>query len=164
VVEPGTFEILVGASSRDLRGSVELEVTGDPLPRRDEPAVYRRPTRYLDVDQASFTALLGRVPPANPGFPRPYDRNTPIAATTDTPAGKLVAKLYERGLRRTFGDDPASEALVTSMLTEAPLRTLRMGPITDEQLDLIVELVNNRWAAGGEKLLRELRRQFDERR
>lgn len=156
-VEPGRFEVLVGASSRDLRGAANLEVTGRALlPERDEPAVYRRPTRYLDVDAASFEALLGRPLPDNPGFERPYTRNTPIGATATSPQGKALVWAVERRLRQQFADDPANEALVRSMVDEAPLRTLLMGGIGEEELDSLVDLVNGRWALGSERLLRSL--------
>ncbi|TVR35760.1 MAG: glycosyl hydrolase [Nitriliruptor sp.] len=156
-VEPGRFEVLVGASSRDLRGSASLEVTGRSLlPERDEPVVYQRPTRYLDVDAASFEALLGRPLPDNPGFERPYTRNTPIGATATSPQGKALVWAVERRLRQQFADDPANEALVRSMVDHAPLRTLLMGGVTEEELDSLVDLVNGRWALGSERLLRSL--------
>ena len=156
-MEPGRFEVLVGASSRDLRGSAALEVTGRSLlPGRDEPVVYQRPTRYLDVDAASFESLLGRPLPDNPGFERPYTRNTPIGATATSPQGKALVWAFERRLRQQFADDPATEALVRSMVDEAPLRTLLMGGVTEEELDSLVDLANGRWALGSERLLRSL--------
>jgi beta-glucosidase len=155
-VEPGEFEVLVGASSRDLRGRARLTVTGASWPVRDEPAVYRDPPHYLDVDAAAYEQLLGRPLPPNPGFERPFTTNTPIGATAGTPFGKLLVKVVERQLRAGFGDDPANEALVGSMLEEAPLRTLLMGGVTQEQLDMIVDLVNGRWVAGGERVLKTL--------
>jgi beta-glucosidase len=155
-VEPGRFEVVVGASSRDPRGSADLDVTGEPFPVRDEPAVYRDPPRYLDVDATSYAALVGRPLPANDGYHPPFTRDTPISATTGTAAGRTVSWIVGRQLRRGFGDDPANEALVTSMLEEAPLRTLTMGGVDDDQLDAIVDLVNGRWTAVGQRALRHL--------
>ncbi len=156
VVEPGRFEVLVGLSSRDLRGGAELTLTGDPLPVRDEPRVYRQPPRYLDVDLTSFSALLGRTPPDNPGFLRPYDRNTPIAATATSPAGKALVKAVEARVRRQFEDRPENQPLIRAMVEEAPLRTLLMGGMREDELDGIIDLVNGRFLPGGDRLLRTL--------
>jgi beta-glucosidase len=157
-VEPGGFEVLVGLSSRDLRGSAPLTVAGDPLPVRDDPHVYRDLPRYLDVDAASYEALLGRPLPPNPGFPPPYTRNTPFGAVAHTPVGRVLVRVMERKLRAGFGDDPANQALVRSLLTEAPLRTLLMGGrVSEEQLATLLDLLNGRWVDGGERLLRSLR-------
>jgi hypothetical protein len=46
----------------------------------------------------------------------------------------VVVRVMERQLRAGFGADPANEALVRSFLTEAPLRTLLMGGVGEEQL------------------------------
>jgi beta-glucosidase len=162
-LEPGAFEILVGTSSRDLRSQTTLTVTGEPLPVRDEPAVYREPPRHLDVDGRSFERMLGRPRPANPGFGRPFTRNSPIRATADTPVGKTLVWAVERRLRSTFGDDPASEALVTSLVEEAPLRTLLMEGVTEDQLDGIVEVVNGRFGAGGRRAVKQLIASLDRR-
>jgi beta-glucosidase len=144
-VEPGRYEVLVGASSRDLRGDAAVTVVGEPFPARDEPTIYRHPTPELDVDDAAYAALLRRPLPPNPGYPPPYTRNTPFGAVADTPVGRLLVEQYERELRASFSDDPANAPLIRSMLTEAPLRTLLMGGrVTSEQLDLLVELLNGR--------------------
>ena len=153
-VEPGDFEVLVAASCTDVRGTVSLRVPGEPLPVRDEPAVYRNPPRYLDVDAVAYTQLLGRPLPGNPGFVRPYTHNTPIGEVADTAAGRALVWAVERQLRRGFGDDPANKALVSELLAQAPLRTLLMGGVTHEQLDVLVALVNGRWVRGGERVLR----------
>jgi beta-glucosidase len=155
-VEPGRFEVLVGASSRDLRGGADLEVTGEPLPTRDEPAVYRDPPRYLHPDAASYEALLGRPRPADTGYLPPFDRDTPIGATTGTAVGRALSWAVGRQLRAGFGDDPANEALVTSMREEAPLRSLRMGGVDEDQLEALIELLNGRWSALGRRVLDQL--------
>jgi beta-glucosidase len=162
-IEPGTFEIRVGASSRDLRSQATLTVTGEPLPVRDEPAVYRNPPVYLDVDAASFEQLLGRPRPLNPPFSRPFTRNTPIGAIADTPMGKSLVWAIEKRKRAGFGDDAANEALVRSMVDDAPLRTLTMDGLTEEQLDGIVDLANGRFGSGGRRVLRQLMTAFDRR-
>ncbi len=160
-IEPGAFELHVGFSSRDLRGSASVRVVGDPLETREEPVVYRRPARYLDVDGASYAALLGRPVPPNPPIGRPFDRNTPIGATAGTAFGRILVPLVERRLRAQFGDDPANDALVTSMVEDAPLRTLLMGGVTEEQLDGIVDLVNGRWGSGANRIVQVLRSSLD---
>jgi beta-glucosidase len=160
-VEPGRFEVLVGLSSRDVRGQAELTVPGEPFPPRDEPAVYRRPPRYLDVDAASYEALLGRpLPSERPPGP-PYTRNSTLGEVAHTPAGRVLRRLVERRLRAGFGDDPANEALVRSMLEHSPLRTLTMVDFDRAQLDTIVDLVNGRWLDGGRRAFAELRRAAD---
>lgn len=154
VVEAGEFELLVGASSRDLRGRATVTVEGEVLAPRDEPTVYRVFPRDAEVDAASFERLLGRPLPANEPPAGPVDRNTPIGATGHTLAARLLRRVVARRLRASFGeDDPATAALVRSMLEEAPLRTLLMGGITHTQLDAIVDVLNGRWVAAGRRLV-----------
>lgn len=162
-VEAGRFEVLVGASSRDLRGRCELDVTAPPVPARDVPDAYRHPSIPLVVDRASFEAELGRPVPPDPGFTRPFTRDTPIGATAGTPAGRLLHRAVERQLRRSYGDDVTARAMVRSLLDEAPLRTLTMGGLTLAQVDLLVDLVNSRWAAAGRGAAQEVRRVVTDR-
>jgi beta-glucosidase len=155
-VEPGRFEVFVGSSSRDLRAGAELTVTGEPFPAREEPAVYREPAHPLDVDDDAYEALLGRPLPLAERPVGPFTRNSTLSEVAHTDAGRIVVRAFERELRAGFGDDPANEALVGSMLDHSPLRTLLMGGISGDELDLVVELVNGRRPPGGEELLAKL--------
>lgn len=155
LVEAGEFEIVVAASSRDPRGSVTVTLDGRTLEPRSEPAVYRDPPADLAVDQGAFEGLLGRPVPGNDGFPPPVDRNTPIGETGDGAVARALRTVVARRLRASFGaDDPATAALVRSMLDEAPLRTLLMGGVTHAQLDALVHALNGRWLAAGRALTR----------
>jgi beta-glucosidase len=154
LVEPGAYEVLVARSSRDDRGRASLRVTGEPLPRRDEPRVYRDPPRHLDVDAASFAELLGRTLPPDPGFPRPWTRDTPLGATADHPVGRALLWVVTRGARRSFGAGELDDAMIAAMVRDMPLRSMLMGGLRSEQLDAVVDLVNDRWVAGGGRLLR----------
>ncbi len=156
LVEAGTFELLLGASSRDLRGAVTIEVAAPPVPAHDVPDAYRHPSVPLSVDRAAFEAELGRPVPPNPGFDRPWTRDTPIGATAASPVGRILVPAVARGMRRSFGDDVAAQALVRSMVEEAPLRTLLMGGVSLAQLDLLVDLLNGRWGRGARRLVTEV--------
>ena len=156
LVEAGRFEILVAASSRDVRGRRELQVTAPAVGPRDVPDAYRHPSVPLAIDRDAFEAELGRPVPPNPGFTRPFTRDTPIGATAGTPAGRLLYRAVERQLRGSLGDDASSRALVRSMLDEAPMRTLTMGGLSLAQVDLLLELVNSRWAAAGRGMVGQL--------
>jgi beta-glucosidase len=92
--------------------------------------------------------------PAGGRSHRPFTRNSALSEVAHTPAGRLLVRIVERRLRAGFGDDPANEALVTSMLEHSPLRVLSMGGVSSETLDAIVDLVNGRWVRGGGTVLR----------
>jgi beta-glucosidase len=156
VVEPGEYEVLVGASARDVRGRAILRVRGEPLPRRDEPRVYHDPPRHLDVDAASFAELRGRPVPPDPGFPRPWTRDTPLGATAAHPVGRALLWATTRGARRSFGAGELDDAMIAAMVRDMPLRSMLLGGVRSEHLDAIVDLVNDRWAAGAGRLLRSV--------
>jgi beta-glucosidase len=152
VVEAGTFEVLVGASSRDLRGRATIEVTGAEVPPRDVPAVYANPPAWLDVDRAAFEAVLGRPLPVNEASRRPFALTTPLGAVDSVPQGRLLLAALERGLRAQFGDDPTVQPLIESMLKEAPIRSLVMSGLALDQIDALLSLLNGEWGTGARKV------------
>ncbi len=152
VVETGTFEVLVGASSRDLRGHATIEVSGTEVAPRDVPAVYAHPPAWLDVDRAAFQSVLGRPMPANEPPSRPFSLTTPLGAVDVVPQGRLLLTALERGIRGQFGDDPAAEPLVQSMLNEAPIRSLVMSGLSLDQIDALLSLLNGEWGTGARKV------------
>ena len=54
VVESGTYDIMAGASSADIRGRASLRVRGERIPARD----LTRPTRAIDFDDYSGVQLV----------------------------------------------------------------------------------------------------------
>ncbi len=81
-VESGSFEILVGASSRDirLRGEVEMNSAQPEAPGvdREKLAAYYNFPKGKPVSQEAFEALLGRpVPPNMAPKKGEFTMNTP---------------------------------------------------------------------------------------
>ena len=129
-VESGPFEILVGASSHDLRlrGKVLVEsAAGDQqVPEQDRLPAYKDFPADGGISTEDFQALLQRpLPDPQPPAQGEYTLNTPIADMTDSFFGRLLRKLMERQLQRMMeGEDHPNAAMMEAVLEEAPLRTL----------------------------------------
>jgi beta-glucosidase len=117
VVEAGTFEVRVGASSRDIRSAARIEVPGD--------GVDLVPSRY---DPDDFAARYGAAVPAN-------DVERPGRYTVDTALGDMrhpVPRLLLAGLTRiarfVFRSTPDSPTvlIIDRLLSESPVRMLPM--------------------------------------
>ena len=157
LVEPGTVELLVG------------RVVAGPAGRgrargrcADAPGLARCPTRTgTRRYRCGSTAPRSRPSSAAPCRP----------TRASTGRGPATPRSGRRPAARSAGsscppwpvdcDAPSAttwpaRALVRSMVEEAPLRTLLMGGITLEQLDLLVDLLNGRWGRGARRLVRRV--------
>ena len=142
VVEGGTFEIRLGASSRDIRFRVPIDVAGDP--------VELRPDRY---DPSDFQHRYGQpVPPNEPDRRGSYTVNTPLG-DMDHPAARLLLSILRRGARRAFRSTPDNPMvqMVDRLLADATPRMLPMislGRIGPRMVSALVDVANNRpWRA-----------------
>ncbi|MFR9065895.1 MAG: fibronectin type III-like domain-contianing protein [Faecalibacterium prausnitzii] len=72
-VEGGSYQLLVGASSADIRltAAVTVESTGAPDPYAGKNLEHYRTAQVQNVPDAEFEALLGRPMPENDGPHRP---------------------------------------------------------------------------------------------
>ena len=91
-VEPGAFEILLGASVDDIRLVETLTVRGEVDPSRSRPDAR---LHYLTLDDAGLATLGLRVPPADARVP--YSANSTIAEIMEMNC--LVHGLYQNVLR-----------------------------------------------------------------
>ncbi|MDR0846283.1 MAG: glycoside hydrolase family 3 C-terminal domain-containing protein [Lactobacillales bacterium] len=161
-VEAGTYEIKVGASSRDIKGSVELAVTGVDLPALastdyDDLKAQIGADGILNISDAAYESVLGRPIPAE--LPKkPYTQNTTLGDIQHTLIGKLVYKVAKDKTEATLAanekegeeDDGWRKMMETSM-NENPLRALSMmseGMVPPAKLQGMIDLLNGKVVRG----------------
>src|ERR671918_908913 len=166
-VEPGEFEVLIGASSRDIRLSGAVEVTStwqvvvDPVQRRKlQP--YHAPATSFPIARLAFEALCGRTLPSNDlAKGGEHTLNTPIGDMKDTIAGRMLYGVIRRKIdKMTEGgnDDEPISIMMKRMGEELPLRGMIMmnsAKLTHGMLDGVLMMINGRVVRGMRKLLTE---------
>ena len=170
VVEEGEFEILVGASSRDIRLSAVIHINGDKGKARPEDktrlAEYFHPTKERGFRrgfrQLEFEALLGKpLPPNEITGKGNFTLNTPLEDMTVTIAGRLFHRLisYFSAKMTDIADDTPTGAMVRASLRENPLRSLLMpgSPLTRPQIEAILMIINGQFLKGIQTLIKTRR-------
>jgi beta-glucosidase len=148
-VEGGDFDLLVGASSRELRASATIEITSDFRAATPPEALdaYTRPTIDGFEDDVAFEALLGRPAPA-PDPVRPFTRNSTFDEVGSTRLGAGLKKVMLRVARSEMGEEAVETGLdemVERAMGEAPLRAMALlsqGRIGFDALDRLLALLN----------------------
>ena len=164
-VESGAFDILIGASSQDIRlqNTVTVESTQPEIEHADAaPAAYHQPSTQ-PFSLQDFEALLGRAVPANESVKKgEYSINTPMEELNGSMIGKQLNNLMAKQMANMIQgqEDTPTAVLMHSMAREAPLRTLLMmgnGDISRDMLDAMVEILNGKTVHGAGDLLKALR-------
>jgi len=157
-VESGTFEILVGASSRDIRLIANLEVrsTQQAAPAVDhcKLAAYYNFPKGTPVSQRDFEALLGKPVPLNQGLQKGgYTINTPISDMSDSFIGRQLYSFMKKQMSKMIEgqEDTPTALLMEAMTRELPLRSVLMlndGSLTREMLDALLVMINGKLFKG----------------
>ena len=157
-VEPGEFELLVGASSTDLRLTGTITLTSEA-----PPAPVPAPTQ-LPASDEEFARWLGHDVP-RPRATRPFDRNSTVADLAESPLGRQVQQVVLAAgrhymARNTRQDDASTRRLFEASILDQPLRALTLlaggrPPLT--VLDRLVEALNGRPREALSDLLSRLR-------
>lgn len=139
-VEAGTYEVRVGASSRDIRGTATVRIASDqvvhPVPG---------PVAAL-ANEEEFAELLGApVPAARPLWPLHED--SAVADLTQTRLGRrLHTILLEQITKRLgLGEADVNTELITIAINELPLRGLvanSAGALSFARLDALLAVLN----------------------
>ncbi|MCD8511307.1 MAG: glycoside hydrolase family 3 C-terminal domain-containing protein [Bacillus sp. (in: Bacteria)] len=155
VVESGEFEILVGASSHDIRLTEKMWVestTGfdeGKNDRRDEWNVYYGVTSDWSVDKASFEKLYGEeIVYEKLSQKGSFHRNSRVIDMKSTWLGNLLYKVMVRELEKKEIKDEKTKAMYVAALNELPLRGLQMGSegkLTMDMIDGLVHMLNGKW-------------------
>ena len=151
-VEAGAFEILVGASSRDIRLKTSLEVVSTqpaaPQINRDQLQVYYSFPKGTPVSQQDFASLLGKPVPENQGPAKgEFTLNTPVGDMSASFIGRQLYSFMERQIAKMIvgQEDTPTAFLMEAMVCEMPLRSMLMmgdSPLNREMLDALLIMIN----------------------
>lgn len=141
LVEAGDFEVLVGASSADIRLSKTVKVASE-----DKVSPAAGPSAFVASD-AEFAAMLGHpIPAASPSLP--FHRDSSLGSLTQTTAGRRVYAVLLKNITKQFGglaDDHDQAGMVAAMLQEMPLRGLAMaseGKLSLGSVERLITILN----------------------
>lgn len=162
-VERGRYDVLVAASSQDVRlaGAIDLEGDGKEALLHEQkntmPEYFELPRNGLKISDASFTALYGRkLPPSERRPGEPYSISSTLGDIKDTKLGeKILSQVKEAAAGLGEGNDDLS-GMFDAMVMDMPLRTLVMlsgGATTPKQIDGMVDVLNGKSLRGYIKLL-----------
>jgi beta-glucosidase len=163
VVEAGDYEILAGASSRDIRLTAPLQLTqghGTVTPvDREKLAAYYNVSKERRFSLADFGALYGQPLPAEENLKKgSYTLNTPICDMTDS----LVARQFNKAMIKQAdkmikdGEENPMGAMMRAMMKEMPLRPMLMfGSVFNRpKLEALLLMMNGRIIPGLLAMLR----------
>ena len=173
-VESGTYKIEIGASSRDIRATREIEVTSK-MPEVEVPDYSQKAPQYynLDVqtkifDKKQFEEVYGK-PIKEEKAPKKGEF-TLNSSLEDLRNGNLKSKLFYRqmmhGVKKTNRKETQEhlKKMNEVMTREMPLRTVAsfsLGKITIEQMDALVTIFNGHFFKGMSRWRKAKKRKKD---
>ncbi len=155
-VESGEFDVMVGASSRDIKLEARVYVESDvkavvPDYKKTAPSYYMGGGEY--IPDSEFEAVLGRKIPDY--FIDPFDEITLINSLSDaryTKWGARINAFVDKAFDTVVGSDDTTASMVKAMALEIPIRnfvTLSGGAFTDEMANGLLMILNSKGAAKG---------------
>ena len=155
-VETGSFEISIGASSRDIRLSekVEFSSTKEVSSSLIGDSVYQNFPMGTPISQEDFEKLLQKPVPSNEILKKgEYTINTPIGDMGESFIGRLLHGFMKKQVGKMVEgkEDTPTGLLMQAVANEAPLRTLLMagdGNLNREMLEGLVIMMNGKFFKG----------------
>ena len=149
-VEGGSYQLLVGASSADIRltAAVTVESTGAPDPYAGKNLEHYRTAQVQNVPDAEFEALLGHAIPENKVH---IDRNMTLGEMGygRSPIGWLAAAVLGTLLRRSIKKGkPDLNILFQYNMPLRALAKMTNGAISMGMVDGIVMELQGFWIIG----------------
>lgn len=149
-VESGEFDILIGASSRDIKLSKTVTVTStDNMAIPDysvsAPAYYTADIKGMTGSQ--FEAVLGRpVPNSERDTTKPIDIYCCLDDARHTKWGGKICRLIEGMMSKMGSDANGDGKMLSAMATQIPIRNfiaMSMGVFSVEMADGLLMILND---------------------
>ena len=148
-VESGEFDILIGASSRDIRLKATLKVKGEEEKIPDYSAV--APHYYEDITaitREDFEALYGqKLPSSERSKNKRIDKYCCLDDAKHTKWGGRICRLIHKAVGAVGGSEANGDAaMIAAMATQIPMRNfvaMSMGAFTPKMLDGLLKILND---------------------
>jgi beta-glucosidase len=150
-VEAGSYEVRIGASSRDIRLRTTIrmdgcEPCGDNAPRRYHrpyPGCFSRSDPHVEED---FKHLYGDLV-LGPRPLRPFTIDSTLSDTRHTVYGKIFAPLIFRRMEQSVLDDRLRKPYA-EMIEDMPIRSMHLHGWRMSSAAIMVDVLNRRYISG----------------
>ena len=147
-VESGKFNILVGASSRDIRLTSSVNVTATeeasiPDYRESAPAYHYNISAFTRDD---FAALYGDLPAIERTQGKPIDIYCCLNDARGTKWGGRICKLIGAAMSKFGSAENGDGKMLAAMATQIPIRNfiaMSMGVFTEEMAQGLLNILND---------------------
>ena len=158
-IESGDFDILVGASSRDIKLTARVYVESAnpdaPIPDYRKTAPYYYTLKGETVPDKDFEALLGHAIPDNSDYKKgELTCNNSLGQVSVSPWGRFITGVVKFGCKLVAKSAENPEMIINSAL-DMPLRcTVQWAPtiISERTLEGLVDMVNGKRGGFGKFL------------
>ena len=153
-IEPGQYELRIGASSRDIRQTLELVIENPNKQTSAQPSLEAQSCLGPQLDQAAiqvpdeaFALMLGRRVP-NGESTRPFHANSSLAEIGETWLGAKVKTKTVEGFLKGMGlgnNDATIRKMFEEMANNMPLRGIvlfQQGRLSYRKMHLLLAILN----------------------
>ena len=146
-MENGRFDILVGASSRDikLRAMVTVKAPEADIPdyRTTAPAYYND---VANITRDDFAAVYGELPANKREAGKPIDIYCCLNDAIDTKWGGRICKLISGAMSKFGSAENGDGKMIAAMALQIPIRNfiaMSMGVFTEEMAQGLLDILND---------------------
>ena len=168
-VDTGLYKVLVGASSRDIRLSKDIDIivtdgVKTPDYRNQLPNYYNLKNEILSIDEEQFRILYGKnLPKRDRKKGDPFSSTSSLQDSREKYIGRLVHKIIIKQMKKMFKSDneeleTGNFAMMEAIVNEMPLRSLSMmgeGKLPKYFVEGMVFMLNGKFFRGIKMILKK---------
>ena len=157
--ESGSYRILIGSSSKDIRLEADVALTSPEKPQPDmkktAPIYFDLPQGDLIISDQEFAALYGGVLPLHDGMiQKPYTLDHTLEDTMHTFMGKLMLMYAKSTVKKLEKIEPGQSGMMLAMMQELPFYAMiTSGEISEKMMNALVHMMNGHFYKGLKRLL-----------